>query len=171
MKKAENQHFYRLPVSTEKGQALKNILDRCDEAMKASALLAAELGAVRFTQNGAFLAGSIGNLYFTKKPNERAYETVRRRGRYYECFPNRGKEAGAKIFARIMSLPVVSFSVLTTVFGDMPQGTVTPTIFEYKEDLYLASATPLTIDGLEDIHAGTFAAMETARKLTLEEPS
>lgn len=169
MKTAENQHFYRLSVSTEKGQALKNILDRCNEAMQASAKLAAELGAIRFTQNEAFLAGSIGNLYFEKKPNERTYETVRRRGRYFECFPNRGKEAGAKIFTRIMNLPVVPFSHLESVFGKQEKGWVTPAIFEYKGDIYLASATPLAIEGLEDIHAGTFAAMDTARKLTLEE--
>lgn len=168
MKTPEYQHFYRIKTGVPTGMLLKNILDRSEDALREAALLAAQLGAVRFTQNDAFLAGGIGNLYFDKKPNERAYETVRRRGRYFVCYPNRSKEAGAKIFERIMQLPTVSFSILTPVFGDMPQGFTTPAFFEYQDDIYLASTTPLQLEHQEEINPGTWAAMEKERKLFLK---
>lgn len=164
-KKTENQHFYRLPIESENGSKLKALLDKGDEALKAAAELAKELGAVRFTSNEALAIGGIGQLYFDKKPNERAYETIRRRGRYFECYPNRGKQAGAKIFDRILKLPAVHFKELEPIFGKMETGTITPAFFAYKEDIYLASPTPLDIDGLVESNEAVFAAMNEARKI------
>ena len=107
----------------------------------------------------------IGQLYFSKKPNERAYSTIRRRGHYFECYPNRGKEAGAKIFERILQLPAVHFKELEPVFGKMEQGALTPAFFDYQEDIYLASPTPLNIDGLIESNEAVWAAMNEARKI------
>ena len=129
-KKTENKHFYRLPMESSAGKRMKELITKGEEAWKAAAELAMELGAVRFTTNPAFLIGGIGQLYFTKKPNERAYETIRRRGRYFECYPNRGKEAGARIFERILQLPAVHFKELELIFGKMKQGFLTPAFFD-----------------------------------------
>ena len=163
-KKTENKHFYRLPVASENGAKLKALLDKGDEAFKAAAGLTKELGAVRFTTNPAFLIGGIAQLYFTRKPNGRAYETIRRRGRYFECYPNRGKEAGAKILDRILKLPTVHFKELEPVFGKQETGWMTPAFFDYKEYIYLASAKPLSIEGLEPSDEQTFKAMNELRK-------
>lgn len=164
-KKTENKHFYRLPIDSENGKKLKSLLDKGQDAWNAAANLAKELGAVRFTPNEAFLIGGIGQLYFSKKPNERAYSTIRRRGHYFECYPNRGKEAGAKIFERILQLPAVHFKELEPVFGKMEQGALTPAFFDYQEDIYLASPTPLDIDGLIESNEAVWAAMNEARKI------
>ena len=164
-KKTENQHFYRLPKESENGQKLLALLKKGDEAWKAAADLSKELGAVRFTPNEAFLIGGIGQLYFDKKPNERTYETIRRRGRYFECYPNRGKQAGAKILDRILQLPTVHFKELEPIFGKQETGWVTPAFFDYQEDIYLASPTPLDIDGLIESNEAVFAAMNEARKI------
>ena len=163
-KKTENKHFYRLSVTSENGSKLKTLLNKGDEAFKAAAELAKELGAVRFTTNPAFLVGGIAQLYFSKKPNERAYETIRRRGRYFECYPNRGKEAGAKILDRILNLPTVHFKELEPVFGKQETGWLTPAFFDYKEYIYLASVEPLDIEGLEDSDEAVFNAMNELRK-------
>ena len=163
-KKTENKHFYRLPITSENGSKLKTLLDKGDEAWKAAAELAKELGAERFTRNEAFFTGGIGQLYFSKKPNERAYETIRRRGRYFECYPNRGKEAGAKILDRILQLPTVHFKELEPAFGKQETGWMTPAFFDYKEYIYLASIEPLTIEGLEDSDEATFNEMNEWRK-------
>lgn len=168
-KKAVNQHFYRLPIESEAGQRMKVIITKGEEAWNAAAALARELGAVRFTPNPAFLIGGIAQLYFTKKPNSRAYETIRRRGRYFECYPNRGKEAGAKIFERILQLPAVHFKELESVFGKMEQGTLTPAFFDYREDIYLASVEPLELEGLVETNEAVWAAMNEARKITEKE--
>lgn len=168
-KKTENQHFYRLPIDSENGQKLLALLKKGEEAWKAAAELTKELGAVRFTPNEAFLIGGIGQLYFSKKPNERAYQTIRRRGRYFECYPNRGKEAGAKILDRILQLPTVHFKELEPVFGMQETGWVTPAFFDYREDIYLASPTPLDIDGLVESNEAVFAAMNEARKIVEKE--
>lgn len=168
-KKAENQHFYRLPIESENGKKLLALLKKGEEAWNAAAELTKELGAVRFTPNEAFLIGGIGQLYFTKKPNQRAYEVIRRRDRYFECYPNRGKQAGAKIFERILQLPAVHFKELEPVFGQMEQGTMTPAFFDYHEDIYLASPTPLDIEGLIESNEAVFAAMNEARKIVEKE--
>ena len=125
-KKTEEMFYYRLSAQTENGRKLKEILSNGEQAWKAAAELSKELGAARFTPNGAFLIGGIGQLYFTKKPNGRAYETIRRRGEYFECYPNRGKEAGAKILEKILKLPVVHFKELDPVFGEQKSGWMTP---------------------------------------------
>ena len=164
-KKTGNQHFYRLPIESENGQKLLALLKKGEEAWKAAAELTKELGAVRFTPNEAFLIGGIGQLYFTKKPNGRAYETIRRRGRYFECHPDRGKEAGAKILDRILKLPTVHFKELEPIFGKQETGWVTPAFFDYREDIYLASPTPLDIEGLVESNEAVFAAMNEARKI------
>ena len=163
-KKTENKHYYRLPITSESGSKLKTLLDKGDEAFKAAAELTKELGAVRFTTNPAFLIGGIAQLYFAKKPNERAYETIRRRGRYFECYPNRGKEAGAKILDRILQLPTVHFKELEPIFGKQETGWMTPAFFDYKEYIYLASTEPLDIEGLESSDEATFNEMNELRK-------
>ena len=163
-KKIENNYYYQLPITSGNGSKLKALLDKGDKAFRAAAELAKELGAVRFTTNPAFLVGGICQLYFTKKPNERAYETVRRRGRYFECYPNRGKEAGAKIFERILKLPTVHFKELEPIFSKQETGWLTPAFFEYKEYIYLASTEPLSIEGLEPSDEETFKAMDRNRK-------
>lgn len=168
-KKTENKYFYRIPIDSENGRKLKALLDKGEEAWKAASDLAKELGAVRFTPNGAFLIGGIGQLYFSKKPNERAYQTIRRRGHYFECYPNRGKEAGAKIFDRILQLPAVHFKELEPVFGKQETGWITPAFFDYREDIYLASATPLEAEGLIESNEAVFAAMNEARKIVERE--
>lgn len=168
-KKTENKYFYRLPIESENGAKLKTLLDKGSEAWKTAAKLAKELGAVRFTPNPAFLIGGIGQLYFTKKPNERAYETIRRRGRYFECYPNRGKGAGSKIFERILQLPAVHFKELELIFGKMEQGSLTPAFFDYREDIYLASVTPLELEGLVETNEALWAAMKTARDIVEKE--
>ena len=165
-KKIKNNHFYRLPIESENGSRLKALLDKGSEAVKAAAELSKELGAVRFTQNPAFLIGGIAQLYFTKKPNERAYETIRRRGNYFECYPNRGKEAGAKIFERILHLPAVHFKELEPIFGKQETGWMTPAVFDYNGDIYLASVEPLELEGLIESNEAVWAAMNKARELT-----
>lgn len=164
-KKTENKYFYRLPIESENGTKLKALIDKGEEAWKAAAELTKELGAVRFTTNPAFLVGGIGQLYFTKKPNERAYETIRRRGRYFECYPNRGKEAGAKILDRILKLPTVHFKELEPLFGQHETGWTTPAFFVYREDIYLASVEPLDMEGLVESNEAVWAAMDAARKI------
>ena len=168
-KKTENKYFYRLPIESENGTKLKALIDKGEEAWKAAAELTKELGAVRFTTNPAFLVGGIGQLYFTKKPNERAYETIRRRGRYFECYPNRGKEAGAKILDRILKLPTVHFKELEPLFGQHETGWITPAFFVYKEDIYLASVEPLDMEGLIESNEAVWAAMDAARKIVGKE--
>lgn len=165
-KKTENKHFYRLPADSENGKRLKALLEKGEQAWNAAAELATELGAVRFTPNEAFLIGGIGQLYFGKKPNSRAYDTIRRRGRFFECYPNRGKQAGAAIFERILKLPAVHFRELDPIFGPMEQGTVTPAFFDYQGDIYLASVFPLEIDGLVESNEAVWAAMNEARRIT-----
>ena len=165
MKKKMNQYFYRLPIESAVGQKMKELISKGEEAWKAAAELAKELGAARFTPNPAFLIGGIGQLYFTKKPNERAYETIRRRGRYFECYPNRGKEAGAKIFERILKLPAVHFKELELIFGEKETGWITPSFFHYREDIYIASVTPLELEGLIETNEAVWAAMSTAREI------
>lgn len=164
-KKTENKYFYRLPIESETGKKLKTLLEKGEEAWKAAADLAKELGAVRFTPNQAFLIGGIGQLYFSKKPGERAYETIRRHGDYFECYPNRGKVAGSKIFERILKLPAVHFKELEPVFGKMEKGSVTPAFFDYLEDIYLASPEPLELEGLVESNEAVWAAMNEARKI------
>ena len=168
-KETKNQYFYRLPMESAAGQKMKELITKGEEAWKAAAELAKDLGAARFTPNPAFLIGGIGQLYFTKKPNERAYETIRRRGRYFECYPNRGKEAGAKIFERILKLPAVHFKELELIFGKMEQGSLTPAFFDYQEDIYLASVTPLELEGLVEISEEVWAAMNKAREIVEKE--
>ena len=168
-KKTENKYFYRLPIESENGTKLKALIDKGEEAWKAAAELTKELGAVRFTTNPAFLVGGIGQLYFTKKPNERAYETIRRRGRYFECYPNRGKEAGAKILDRILKLPTVHFKELEPLFGQHETGWITPAFFVYREDIYLASVEPLDMEGLVESNEAVWAAMDAARKIVGKE--
>lgn len=168
-KKTENKYFYRLPIDSENGAKMKVLLDKGDEAFKAAAELTKELGAARFTTNPAFLIGGIGQLYFTRKPNERAYETIRRRGRYFECYPNRGKEAGAKILDRILKLPAVHFKELEPLFGHHETGWMTPAFFDYREDIYLASAEPLELEGLVETNEAVWAAMNEARKIVEKE--
>lgn len=165
-KKTENQHFYRLPIESENGKKLLALLKKGEEAWKAAAELTKELGAAQFTPNPAFLIGGIGQLYFDKKPNQRAYNTIRRRGRYFECYPNRGKQAGAEIFERILQLPTVHFKELEPIFGKQETGWMTPAFFDYQEDIYLASPTPLDIEGLIESNEAVFAAMNEARKIT-----
>lgn len=164
-KKTINQYFYRLPIESAVGQKMKELISKGEEAWKAAAELAKELGAARFTPNPAFLIGGIGQLYFTKKPNERAYETIRRRGRYFECYPNRGKEAGAKIFERILKLPAVHFKELELIFGKKETGWITPSLFHYREDIYIASVEPLELEGLVETNEAAWAAMNTAREI------
>ena len=168
-KKTENKYFYRLPIESENGTKLKALIDKGEEAWKAAAELTKELGAVRFTTNPAFLVGGIGQLYFTKKPNERAYETIRRRGRYFECYPNRGKEAGAKILDRILKLPTVHFKELEPLFGQHETGWITPAFFVYRKDIYLASVEPLELEGLVESNEAVWAAMDAARKIVGKE--
>lgn len=168
-KKTEHKYFYRIPIESTVGKKMKEFISKGEEAWKAAAELAKELGAVRFTTNPAFLIGGIGQLYFTKKPNERAYETIRRRGRYFECYPNRGKEAGAKIFERILQLPAVHFKELELIFGKIEQGSLTPAFFDYREDIYLASVTPLELEGLVETNEAVWAAMNTAREIVKKE--
>ena len=164
-KKPDNRYFYRLPIESAAGQRVNGLITKGKEAWKAAADLAKELGAVRFTPNPAFLIGGIAQLYFTKKPNERAYETIRRRGRYFECYPNRGREAGAKIFERILKLPAVHFKELELIFGKMEQGSFTPAFFDYRDDIYLASVTPLEMEGLVETNEAVWAAMNAAREI------
>lgn len=168
-KKTENKHFYRLPVETEAGKQMKALLEKGQEAWNAAANLAKELGAVRFTTNDAFLIGGIGQLYFQKKPNERAYETIKRVGHYFECYPNRGKEAGAKIFERILKLPAVHFKELEPIFGKMEEGAITPAFFDYLDDIYLASPKPLKVEGAVESNEAVWATMNEARKLVEKE--
>ena len=168
-KNPTNQHFYRLPLESAVGQKMKELITKGEEAWKAAAELAKELGAVRFTTNPAFLIGGIGQLYFTKKPNERAYETIRRRGRYFECYPNRGKEAGAKIFERILKLPAVHFKELELIFGKKETGWITPSFFHYREDIYIASVEPLELEGLVETNEAVWAAMDAAREIIAKE--
>lgn len=167
-KKTENKYFYRLPIESENGKKLKSLLEKGEQAWKAAAELTKELGAVRFTPNEAFLVGGIGQLYFTKKPGERAYQTIRRRGRYFECYPNRGKEAGAKILERIFKLPTVHFKELEPIFGTQKTGWITPAFFDYHEDIYLASPEPLEIEGLVESNEAVWAAMNEARKISMK---
>ena len=148
---------------------MKELITKGEEAWKAAAELAKELGAARFTPNPAFLIGGIGQLYFAKKPNERAYETIRRRGRYFECYPNRGKEAGAKIFERILKLPAVHFKELELVFGKKETGWITPSFFHYREYIYIASVEPLELEGLVETNEAVWAAMNTAREIVTKE--
>ena len=169
MEKKTNQYFYRLPIESAVGQKMKELISKGEEAWKAAAELAKELGAARFTPNPAFLIGGIGQLYFTKKPNERAYETIRRRGRYFECYPNRGKEAGAKIFERILKLPAVHFKELELIFGKKETGWITPSFFHYREDIYIASVEPLELEGLVETNEAAWAAMNTAREIVAKE--
>lgn len=169
MEKKTNQYFYRLPIESAVGQKMKELISKNEEAWKAAAELAKELGAARFTPNPAFLIGGIGQLYFTKKPNERAYETIRRRGRYFECYPNRGKEAGAKIFERILKLPAVHFKELELIFGKKETGWITPSFFHYREDIYIASVEPLELEGLVETNEAVWAAMNTAREIVGKE--
>ena len=168
-KKTENKYFYRLPIDSENGAKMKVLLDKGDEAFKAAAELTKELGAARFTTNPAFLIGGIGQLYFTRKPNERTYETIRRRGRYFECYPNRGKEAGAKIFERILQLPAVHFKELELIFGKKETGWITPSLFHYREDIYIASVEPLELEGLVETNEAVWAAMDAAREIVANE--
>ena len=168
-KKTENKYFYRLPIESDAGQKMKELIVKGEAAWKAAAELTKELGAVRFTTNPAFLIGGIGQLYFTKKPNERAYETIRRRGRYFECYPNRGKEAGAKILDRILKLPAVHFKELEPLFGQHETGWMTPAFFDYREDIYLASVEPLELEGLVETNEAVWAAMNEARKIVEKE--
>lgn len=168
-KKTINQYFYRLPIESAVGQKMKELITKGEEAWKAAAELAKELGAARFTPNPAFLIGGIGQLYFTKKPNERAYETIRRRGRYFECYPNRGKEAGAKIFERILKLPAVHFKELELIFGKKETGWITPSFFHYREDIYIASVEPLELEGLVETNEAVWAAMDAAREIIAKE--
>lgn len=168
-KKTINQYFYRLPIESAVGQKMKELITKGEEAWKAAAELAKELGAARFTPNPAFLIGGIGQLYFTKKPNERAYETIRRRGRYFECYPNRGKEAGAKIFDRILKLPAVHFKELELIFGKKETGWITPSFFHYREDIYIASVEPLELEGLVETNEAVWAAMDAAREIIAKE--
>ena len=72
---------------------------------------------------------------------------------------------GAKIFEQILQLPAVHFKELEPVFGKMEQGALTPAFFDYQEDIYLASPTPLDIDGLIESNEAVFAAMNEARKI------
>ena len=169
MEKKINQYFYRLPMESAAGQRMKELITKGEEAWKAAAELAKELGAARFTPNPAFLIGGIGQLYFTKKPNERAYETIRRRGRYFECYPNRGKEAGAKIFERILKLPAVHFKELELIFGKKETGWITPSFFHYREDIYIASVEPLELEGLVETNEAVWAAMDAAREIVANE--
>ena len=169
MEKKINQYFYRLPIDSALGQKMKELISKNEEAWKAAAELAKELGAARFTPNPAFLVGGIGQLYFTKKPNERAYETIRRRGRYFECYPNRGKEAGAKIFDRILKLPAVHFKELELIFGKKETGWITPSFFHYREDIYIASVEPLELEGLVETNEAVWAAMDAAREIIAKE--
>lgn len=169
MEKKINQYFYRLPIESAVGQKMKELISKGEEAWKAAAELAKELGAARFTPNPAFLIGGIGQLYFTKKPNERAYETIRRRGRYFECYPNRGKEAGAKIFERILKLPAVHFKELELIFGKKETGWITPSFFHYREDIYIASVEPLELEGLVETNEAVWAAMDAAREIIAKE--
>ena len=148
---------------------MKELISKGEEAWKAAAELAKELGAARFTPNPAFLIGGIGQLYFTKKPNERAYETIRRRGRYFECYPNRGKEAGAKIFERILKLPAVHFKELELIFGKKETGWITPSFFHYREDIYIASVEPVELEGLVETNEAVWAAMDAAREIIAKE--
>lgn len=168
-KKTENKHFYRLPITSENGSKLKTLLDKGDKAFKAAAELAKKLGAVRFTTNPAFLIGGIGQLYFSKKPTARTYEVIRYTGRYHECYPNRGKNSGAKILDRILQLPTVHFKELEPVFGKQETGWMTPAFFNYKEYIYLASTEPLDIEGLEASDEATFNEMNEWRKKEEEE--
>ena len=168
-KKTINQYFYRLPIESAVGQKMKELISKGEEAWKAAAELAKELGAARFTPNPAFLIGGIGQLYFTKKPNERAYETIRRRGRYFECYPNRGKEAGAKIFERILKLPAVHFKELELIFGKKETGWITPSFFHYREDIYIASVEPVELEGLVETNEAVWAAMDAAREIIAKE--
>ena len=169
MEKKINQYFYRLPIESAVGQKMKELISKNEEVWKAAAELAKELGAARFTPNPAFLIGGIGQLYFTKKPNERAYETIRRRGRYFECYPNRGKEAGAKIFERILKLPAVHFKELELIFGKKETGWITPSFFHYREDIYIASVEPLELEGLVETNEAVWAAMDAAREIIAKE--
>lgn len=171
IKDKESKHYYRLPIESENGKRLKDLLDRGEKAWEKAAELAKELGAVRFTPNDAFLIGGIGQLYFSKKPNERAYETIRRRGRYFECYPNRGKEAGAKIFERILKLPAIHFKELEPVFGVRKEGWMTPAMFDYREDIYLESHEPLAIEGITETNEAVWAAMKEARRIVKENPA
>lgn len=168
-KKTTNDHFYRLPADSEAGKKLKALLVKGEQAWKAAADLAKELGAVRFTPNPAFLIGGIGQLYFSRKPNSRAYETIQRHKGYFECYPNRGKVAGARIFERILQLPAVHFKELEPIFGKMEEGALTPAFFDYLDDIYLASPEPLELEGLVESNAAVWAAMNEARKIVENE--
>ena len=170
-KKTENNHYYRLPIDSEAGQKIKALLDRCDEAWRAASLHAQKLGAARFTTNGAFLAGGIGQLYFEHKPNQRAYTVMRRHKGLYECYPNRARHAGHNIFEEIMKLPVVKFSELLPIFGEMKQGDITPAFFDYHEDIYINSETPLQLEGLVESNEAVWEAMKEARRIVKEEES
>lgn len=165
----EYKHYYRLPIDTETGKQVKSLLDRCDVAFQAASEHAKKLGADRFTTNEAFLSGSIGQLYFKHKPNQRAYTVTRRHKGYFECYPNRARHAGHNIFEEIMKLPVVKFSELLPIFGEMKQGDLIPSLFDYREDIYIASVNPLTIEGLVESNEAVWAAMKEAKKITSTE--
>lgn len=168
-KKIENKYFYRVPIDSENGKRLKTLLDKGEEAWNAAADFAKELGAVRFTPNDAFLMGGIGQLFFPKKPNERAYTTIKRHGKYYECYPNRGKQAGAKIFENILKLPAVHFKELEPIFGRHETGWMTPAFFDYLEDIYLASPEPLEVEGFVESNEAVWAAMKETKRITENE--
>ena len=171
-KNTENKHFYRLSTDTVDGKYLSIIIEKGEVAMRAAAALAAELGAARFTPNPAFLVGGIGQLYFEDQPDKDTYEVIKFKGKYFECYPNRGKEAGAKVLERILQLPVVRLRELDQVFGMMPQGALTPAFFDYKDYIYLASTEPLELAGedeLEPIDEATFKVMHELKRKKKEE--
>lgn len=168
MEKTTTHCYYRLPVATEAGKILMDIIGRGDKAWKAASDLARELGAARFTPNGVFLVGGIGQLYFTKKPSSRAYVTNRRRKGFFESYPNRGKEAGARIFERILQLPVVHFKELEPVFGRQSEGWQAPAFFGYGEHIYLKSSAPLEVEGLTEATESEWEEAKKEKNLTEE---
>lgn len=169
MKKKTTKYYYRLPIETEAGKKLKEILDKGQEAWEAAAGLVKKLGAARFTTNGAFLIGGIGKLYFEHKPNQRAYDVLRRYKNYYECIPNRGRHAGHNIMQEILDLPTVKFSELRPVFGEQKTGWITPAFFDYLDDIYISSSNELAVEGMVESNEAVWAAMKEAKRITSTE--
>lgn len=162
----ETYHYYRLPMETEAGQRVKRVITKAELAWNMSAMLARRIGADRFTPNGAYITGGIGQFYFKDKPESKAFVIQKIHGDYFECIPNRGNEEGYALWQEILSLPVVTFKDIADVFGKLEEGMSTPAFFDYRTDIYIRSSHPLDLEGLVESSEGIFSAMNEARNIS-----
>ena len=137
----QKTHFYKIPLSSERGKSIKNFLEKGKEAALAAEELAKELGADGHTDcPGRLYPGiGIGSLVFGKRPSSKRYLSIGE-GEY---IPNMKRKEGMEIAKRIARLPYVTGFDFCVAFGIPVDKKVTPKWYVYDGSVYLSSPYPL----------------------------